>query len=487
MNKPLPLALKKYSNRQVEQLFSSLPERMVNWLKGIIDSAATNTHRLWEGRGYGDMLANLPTLKSFDLRFKSQNNISPGSIENIIRNRYSLEFQDFKLDKNQWEYLYDLQSAIEECADDFAKYHLERAKQITPQEFASKIKEFWQKDIEEYEEEHAEWESEYNRVEDSENNYDEDSAFENWLDARPTPGYGYDTNRDRFTSRNEYEPKHGNVQGEIEEVEKWISDNGGDDTWNVFEDEIGIVEIASPILTTKNMGFLKSLLGYLSNKSFDSGTGLHVHIGMPEMTDGFDLLAMAATVDEEAVLAVAGRTSSTMHYTKKKDTLFHELWGSLPEGIITDQKLRSMMDRNITRYYGVNTIKAFNKHGTVEMRYLSSQILDHKDGIEKLFRYINYFLMLPRLAQGRNQIRYDVPGEGSMIFSRRQGGQVEIKKFPLNSKKISAPMVGRPVSDLRQQPEQELDKKSQLMKKFGSRLQKQTTANPTQAPDWTHV
>ena len=46
-----------------------------------------------------------------------------------------------------------------------------------------------------------------------------------------------------------------------------------------FEDEAGVVEIASPILMTKDFGFLAKIAEFqLASKEFDARTGLHMSI-----------------------------------------------------------------------------------------------------------------------------------------------------------------------------------------------------------------
>ena len=141
------------------------------------------------------------------------------------------------------------------------------------------------------------------------------------------------------------------------------------------------------------------------------------------MTDGFDLLAMAATIDEEAVMAMAGRTEDSINdIPRGRIPFFQNLWQKVcrrTESLSWTGLLRMHIERqHLTRCTTASNtrFRAFQSHGTVEMRYLSSQILDRPDGIEKLFGFINYFLMLPKLAASRQQIRYDLPSARNYRF-----------------------------------------------------------------------
>src|SRR5690606_10987171 len=72
-------------------------------------------------------------------------------------------------------------------------------------------------------------------------------------------------------------------------------------TWGVGPDGTGIVEIRSPICTTKDFPALLKLLDELRQEEFNGDTSAHVHIGMPKHADAFDLIAMTTLVDEKAV------------------------------------------------------------------------------------------------------------------------------------------------------------------------------------------
>ena len=70
--------------------------------------------------------------------------------------------------------------------------------------------------------------------------------------------------------------------------------------WTVSEDGPNI-EIRSPILKKENMDQVDLVSAFVDHQMHDSGTGLHIHIGVPKDFDAFDLLAMTTLVDEGQV------------------------------------------------------------------------------------------------------------------------------------------------------------------------------------------
>lgn len=448
VDKPLPLPLKKLSKSKIKELFTGLPERFVEYLESELSQVVNRIKSIYSG--YGDsyrrynfeMFKSSRNMSDYLLKLEAQTNVTTERFERDLHLRFSHDF----LNKKQAAYLRELQGSVSEAIKYFYEFHKKRAESTTEEKYNKEIEKIWESDYKKWEEQHEEWEEERRKVEDEWDEWDEDREFERWLDKQPSSAYHqqrYETNRNRFYR--EYEVD-GDVSEDIEDVNDWIDENGGRN-WDVNEDERGVVEVVSPILTTGDLGFVKKILLYLSNKNFDDQTGLHVHVGMPELTDAFDLLAFVATVDEEAILAMAYRTNDALAmYTRKKDLLFKSLW-NLPEGVMDNSSFMEKFSRHVDRYYGVNAIKAFEKYKTVELRYLSSLILEKENGIEKLLNYINYFLMIPKIAFGRSQIRYDVPDLGTIVFTRRPGGKIDVRKF--TSKKPSVPMSGLPVSDLR--------------------------------------
>jgi len=103
----------------------------------------------------------------------------------------------------------------------------------------------------------------------------------------------------------------------------------------------------------------------------------------------------------------------------------------------------------IERYMGTN-IKAFFTHGTIEFRYLSSQILKN---IDAFLEAIQYYLLMPYLARKKMQIKLvstheinksepsskkdkvtdDVSGEetiNTLYFTRMPGNKVKMSLHP---------------------------------------------------------
>jgi hypothetical protein len=352
--------------------------------------------------------------------------------------------------------------------DKFMEYHSNKAKAIDKEKFIEDMDERYEEDMDDWKTEYNDWKIEYEDALEKWNDWDDDAEFDRWLER----------NEDRFRN---YDRHEDNVDDDIEETDRWFrkqglktaNEKGGEDfdAWNIFEDEDGVVEISSPILTTADFGTLKKVFDYIRDerKTLDSGTGLHVHIGMPKTSDIFDTLAIAYLTDEDAILEVAGRTERALSsYANKKKTLFTELFEILKDGTYTPGSFEEAI-KDVSRYQGVNFFRAFKEIGTVEFRYLTSQVLKNQD---KLLQLINYMLMLPRIAHGRSQIRYDVPFKGTIIFSRRPGGKIEVKKFPLNQAR-SVAQSPEPVNQLRQP---ELPLKDRLISKFKPQQLQQPTS-----------
>lgn len=60
-------------------------------------------------------------------------------------------------------------------------------------------------------------------------------------------------------------------------------------------------EIASRILTYKDMGMVKELLAELGNEQTSNGTSAHIHIGLPKDFDAFAVLTLFQLVDEKYI------------------------------------------------------------------------------------------------------------------------------------------------------------------------------------------
>lgn len=442
-----------------------------HWVKRQYIDMIVNFRHLWDygtdGTYKKKMFFNEANFEKFYKDKKmSLNYLFPDKLEQQISSaRHTAAQGSYRFTDEQREVGNKIVQGAYKVLDKFMEYHHERAKEITEEEFNEEMTERYENDLEEWKDKHSDWQAERDEIEERWQAYDEDAAFDRWLNR----------NIDSFTN----ERPHRDVADEIDEMDSWFRSQGlktksekGDDeysSWNIFEDEDGIVEISSPILNASNFGVLKKIFAHIrDNKEMDSGTGLHVHIGMPGSSDIFDALCMAYLTDEEAIVGISGREEESLRrYANRKDSLFGNLFNALQDGVYTSGKfILAISGKNsttgmshITRYQGVNFFRAFQEMGTVEFRYLTSQALNNEN---ELLKTINYMLMLPRIAHGRSQIRYDIPGKGTIVLSRRPGGQIEVKKFE-KGKVQSVPKSPEPVSQLRQ-PEQPL--KDRLMSKF---------------------
>lgn len=211
--------------------------------------------------------------------------------------------------------------------------------------------------------------------------------------------------------------------------------NASENVWGVGEDGEGVVEIRSPICTTKDFPALLELLQELQDEEFDGGTSAHVHVGMPKYTDAFDLIAMTTLADEDAIVRDAGSNRQFTAWAQMNFHVHDNLKNWFKEnpkegGIYTNEEgFKAIKSGN--RYKGTNIQSYFNI-GTVEFRYLSSQIVEHP---ELLIQWIQYYLMLPQIATSRKQLRIKV-GNELMTITRQPGGNF---KVDFNNPSVSQP------------------------------------------------
>jgi hypothetical protein len=200
-------------------------------------------------------------------------------------------------------------------------------------------------------------------------------------------------------------------------------EGGGPDTWNIHRDGDGMCELTSSILTPRDIPALVELFNHAQDEVTDGSTSCHIHIGMPDDTDGFDLVAMTTLADESKLI----RDLPDRDFSGFADFNSNLQWAiknKLEPGVYTKDEFLSTL-KNTDRT-GTN-ISAFFRHGTVEFRYLSSDVL-HKP--KMILGWINYFLTLPKIARGRKQIkigegRYDVT-----YLTRVPNGGVKVDKAP---------------------------------------------------------
>ena len=227
--------------------------------------------------------------------------------------------------------------------------------------------------------------------------------------------------------------------------------------WTVGQDGPN-TEIRSPILKRENMDQVDLVSAFVDHQITDSGTGLHIHIGVPKDFDAFDLLAMTTLVDEEQV-------ESDLNASKvRRDLGFAKLRWEVSKnliGVITRMKYggkaqtkpfqmsnKELLETINTadRYAGTN-IKAFAKYKTVEFRYFGA----HNTKI--LPRWINYFLQLPAIAQKRNRIVLRAPLSNKKLYAIRMPGGVTQFELVETSQQPTIKPTGYPAADIKKTPQ----------------------------------
>ncbi len=229
-----------------------------------------------------------------------------------------------------------------------------------------------------------------------------------------------------------------------------LGDRADKNTWAVGEDGPN-VEIRSRHMrqTGDDFNIIKSVGNWVSEQETSGKTGMHIHIGMPKDFDVFDLIAMTTLVDEDAVRNDSSLDRDFAQFAQFRRSLHNRLVqlfvsdiNEKKSFIITNSGVKGIM-YSLNRNYGTN-IKAFEEHKTVEFRYLGSNIAD------KVLKWIQYFLLLPRIAKSKNQVvMKDI--YGGTLFATRMPGKIKFDYFPLNSKITRVPMPSEPADMIKQQ------------------------------------
>jgi hypothetical protein len=213
--------------------------------------------------------------------------------------------------------------------------------------------------------------------------------------------------------------------------------------WDVSEDEARNYEITSPILTTKDFPMISDVLLVIGNYG-ESGndTSAHIHIGIPDTFDYFDLMVLYDLVDEEYMKKI--QPNRKRKYAGLKDVYFRKLGSVLrhkhKDGDVID--VEDLHEIGVEKHMGINIsnvsgkitkdIKQGKKVSTgvgtsIEFRYLSSEIFDGYNGIEEFFEMIDYFMMLLKIAEKRNSFKFkDHYGgkEETFILTRESKNEV---------------------------------------------------------------
>jgi hypothetical protein len=218
--------------------------------------------------------------------------------------------------------------------------------------------------------------------------------------------------------------------------------------WTVGQDGDNI-EIRSPILRKNEMDQVNIVSNYVDGQELDGGTGLHVHIGVPKDFDAFDLLAMTTLVDEDQVQKELDSSSITRDssFAKFRESLAQSLIYIISKGAVSETFVLSNNELltifgGADRYSGTN-IKAFAKYKTVEFRYFGAH------NSRNLPKWIEYFLLLPNIAQKRNRVVLSSKKSGLKMYAiRMPGGKTQFQNILMGNKPTIKP-TGYPAATLK--------------------------------------
>ena len=298
-------------------------------------------------------------------------------------------------------------------------------------------------DVEEYENAHDEWkekrynvEHEYNYFTKRDINNYRDEYIDGLIDSGEWEEY-VDRENVMITD----------PESEVEETISYITDDMGQkaqkddstvDTWGVGLDGSN-VEIRSKHLNQNEFDLVKEICSYVRYKKVDGGTSAHVHIGLPTDFDAFDLLAITTLVDEVAVRHEVGPKRQLDSWAKLRKDLNNKIVDLLlkrPENqatkeksfVLTNDQLLKLLSTIGTKYHGTN-VTSMAQMGTIEFRYLSSEVTRNPN---TFIKWIQYYLLLPKVAKSRNSVVVSQMGhsDSQSVTAIRQAGSV---KFILNN------------------------------------------------------
>ena len=256
------------------------------------------------------------------------------------------------------------------------------------------------------------------------------------------------------------------MDGQIQEALYFITSLGEDaeegdgadsTTWAVGEDGPN-VEIRSRHMTQSENDFKKiSQVGdWVSDQRTSGKTGMHIHVGLPSNFDVFDLLAMTTLVDEDAIKGVISSDRDLGQYAKLRRSISNMIVNkirdymkkqpdareSVPASfVLTNEQMMSIL-KGFDRNHGTN-IAAFSEHKTIEFRYLGSDLAD------KAVKWIEYFLLLPRIAKSRNKITLNNIYDEKVIATRLPG-KIRFSYSAYRNKRLRMPMPTEPADVIKQ-------------------------------------
>ena len=237
-----------------------------------------------------------------------------------------------------------------------------------------------------------------------------------------------------------------------EDVRK--DDKPDKDTWAVGEDGPN-VEIRSRHMrqTGNDFNIISKVGNWVSDQATHGKTGMHVHIGVPSDFDMFDVLAMSTLVDENAIKSAVAMDRDFNSFAKLRRSLSNAIYNRIHEYMrrqsenvpksftLTNAQMKEVL-AHFDRNHGTN-IAAFSEHKTIEFRYLGS------DMAYQVLKWISYFLLLPRIAKSRNQVKLDTI-YNEQIVATRMPGKIKFDLFTTDDPRTRVPMPKEPADVIKQ-------------------------------------